>query len=64
MQRINKGVKMNRRNEIKQEMIKIVDKYVMKASPSVDFNDEDREKLKSLQSELQNINEEDQKNIQ
>lgn len=55
---------MNRRNEIKKEMIKIVDKYVMKASPSVDFNDEDREKLKSLQSELQKINEEDQKNIQ
>jgi len=55
---------MNRRNEIKQEMIKIVDKYVMKVNPSVDFNDEDREKLKSLQSELQKINEEDQKNIQ
>lgn len=64
MQRNIKGVKMNRRNEIKKEMFKIIDRYVMNNNPKLDFSDEDREKLKSLQSELQKINEEDQKNIQ
>lgn len=55
---------MNRRNEIKKEMFKIIDRYVMNNNPKLDFSDEDREKLKLLQEELKTINEEDQKKIQ
>lgn len=50
---------MNRREEIKREMFKIIDRYVMNSNPKLDFNDEDREKLKSLQIELLKINESD-----